>query len=133
MVKIGDLVKFRGENSRILAIDNSHTLLSGFGWIYNTKQSDLEMVEHNPLPQLKDGDLVYIHDIPAREKSVYGPNWVSGMSHYVTTKTDLKIGKMMAYPVTDVRHSNWYGPLVTIEGYTFQTYHLEPVNNYDII
>ena len=40
---------------------------------------------------------------------------------------------MMAYPVTDVRHSNWYGPLVTIEGYTFQTYHLEPVNNYDII
>ena len=22
---------------------------------------------------------------------------------------------------------------VTIEGYTFQTYHLEPVNNYDII
>lgn len=93
MVKIGDLVKFRGENSRILAIDNSHTLLSGFGWIYNTKQSDLELVEHNPLPQLKDGDLVYIHDIPAREKSVYGPNWVSGMSHYVTTKTDLKIGK----------------------------------------
>lgn len=73
MVKIGDLVKFRGENSRILAIDNSHTLLSGFGWIYNTKQSDLELVEHNPLPQLKDGDLVYIHDIPAREKSVYGP------------------------------------------------------------
>lgn len=133
MLKIGDIVTFRGEHSRILAIDGNHMSLSGFGWVFDIDKSDLELVESAVLPELKDGDLVYVHDIPAREKSVYGPNWTSSMNHYITTQTDLKIGRKMAYPVRRVRCSDWYGPLVTIGDYTFQTYHLELVEDYDMI
>lgn len=133
MFKIGDIVKFRGKHSRIIGIDGNHMSLSEFGWIYDMNQSDLELIESVVLPEPKDGDLVYVLNIPASEKSVYGPNWMSGMNHYTTTLTDFKIGKAIAYPVKDVRQSQWYGPLVTIGGYVFQTYHLEPVNNYDMI
>lgn len=133
MFKIGDLVKLKGETARILVIDGDYMSLSGFGWISDINKSDLELVESVVLPQLKDGDLVYVHDIPSIEKAGYGTNWVDSMSQYVTTEVDFKIGKVMAYPVTNVRRSDCYGPLVNIGGYAFQTYHLEPVNTYDII
>ena len=133
MVKVGDLVKFRGELARIVGIDGNHMSLSGFGWVYDIDKSNLELVESAVLPRLQDGDLVYVLDIPANEKSVYGPNWVLGMDHYVTTQTDYKIGKLIAHPVQKVRRSQWYGTIVTIGSYTFQTYHLEPINNYDMI
>ena len=133
MLNIGDIVKFKGENARILGIDNRDMSLSGFGWLFGINQSDLELVESAILPKLKDGDLVYVHDIPEDEKLAYGTIWMNSMNKYVTTEADLKIGKAVAHLVKNVRWSQWYGPLVTIGGYVFQTYHLEPINNYDMI
>lgn len=65
----------------------------------------------------------HVHDIPQMEKNYYGPSWMEEMDYY--------IGKTMR--VSDPRKSDYSGDIVTIGGWTFQTYHLEKIEDYDII
>lgn len=75
---------------------------------------------------IKVGDMVKYQDqtdIPKIEKDYYGTSWVDSMDKYV--------GKTVQ--VFNPHKSNCSGEVVSIHGWTFQIYHLEPVLDYDIV
>ena len=75
------------------------------------------------LPQFNDGDYVVVRDIPRIEKDYYGTSWMPSMDKYVDKTVQ----------VFNPRKSNYSGEVVTIDGWSFQTYHLDPVHDYDIV
>lgn len=127
-IKVGDIVKYRGETVRVLQSDSQidtgdrEIKLAGFGW-FRRNNPGIELVESVKPPQLNDGDYVIVHDIPKIEKKYYGTTWMTDMNKYV--------GKTVQ--ISNPRQSNCSGQVVNIGGWTFQTYHLEPVLDYDII
>lgn len=121
-VKVGDIVRYCGCNVRIMLIDGSIVRLSHFG-VVNRLFNDSDLVESATLPLLNVGDKVKIHAIPNSEIRYYGGGWSSNMSSM--------LGEI--FTVNSVRDSNVCGPLVDLNGWWFQTYHLEPVHNYDMI
>lgn len=128
-IKVGDIVKYQDQTVRVLQLDteapshdNREIKLSGFGW-FGKNNSDIELVESVKLPQFNDGDYVIVRDIPRIEKDYYGTSWMPSMDKYV--------GKTVQ--VFNPYKSNYSGEVVTIDGWSFQTYHLEPVRDYDIV
>lgn len=121
-VKVGDIVRYCNCNVRVMLIDGPLVRLSHFG-IVNRLFNDSELVESVKLPTLMVGDKVVIRDIPPNERRYYGAGWsptMSGMLEKIFT-------------VDSVRNSDVCGPLVDLGGWTFQTYHLEPVHDYDMV
>lgn len=128
-IKVGDMVKYQDRTVRILQLDteapnydNREIKLAGFGW-FGKSNPDIELVESVKLPQFHDGDYVIVRDIPRTEKDYYGTSWMPSMDKYV--------GKTVQ--VFNPYKSNYSGEVVTIDGWSFQTYHLEPVRDYDIV
>lgn len=121
-VKVGDIVQYAGRNVRIMLIDGPLVRLSHFG-VTNRIFNDSEVVESATLPLLNVGDKVKIHAIPTSEIRYYGAGWSSNMS--------CMLGE--TFIVNDVKHSDICGPLVELNGWSFQTYHLETVHDYDMI
>lgn len=128
-IKVGDMVKYQDRTVRILQLDteapnydNREIKLAGFGW-FEKNNPDIELVESVKLPQFHDGDYVIVRDIPRTEKDYYGTSWMPSMDKYV--------GKTVQ--VFNPYKSNYSGEVVTIDGWSFQTYHLEPVRDYDIV
>ena len=127
-LKVGDMVKYQGQTVRIIQSDSQigtgdrEIKLAGFGW-FKSDNSDIELVESVKQPQLQDGDYVIVQDIPRLEKKYYGTTWMPEMNKYV--------GKTVQ--ISNPRQSNYSGEVASIGGWTFQTYHLEPVLDYDII
>ena len=120
-IKVGDIVRFKGRDVRVLRIGSS-ILLSYFGPIlYNL--GDLELIESYDSPKFEVGDSVTILDIPNSERMHYGPGWQYEMTQMIgSTQT-----------VTEVRCDKHLGQRVRLSGWWFCTYHLEPENNYDIV
>lgn len=128
-IKTGDIVKYHGKIVRVLkcgirVLDPSFRL-SHFGWINRDSANSIELVESIPDTTLKDGDEVIIHDIPNEEKDAYGVLWMEEMENMMTSGNVRK--------VDDIRYSDEYGWIGRIGGYTFHLYHIESVNNFDII
>lgn len=128
-IKVGDMVKYQDRTVRILQLDteapnydNREIKLAGFGW-FEKNNPDIELVESVKLPQFNDGDYVIVRDIPRIEKDYYGTSWMPSMDKYV--------GKTVQ--VFNPYKSNYSGEVVTIDGWSFQTYHLDPVHDYDIV
>lgn len=128
-LKVGDMVKYQDQTVRVLQLDteapsydNREIKLAGFGW-FGKNNPDIELVESVKLPQFNDGDYVIVRDIPRIEKDYYGTSWMPSMDKYV--------GKTVQ--VFNPYKSNYSGEVVTIDGWSFQTYHLEPVRDYDIV
>ena len=128
-IKVGDMVKYQDQTVRVLQLDteapnydNREIKLSGFGW-FGKNNPDIELVESVKLPQFRDGDYAIVRDIPRIEKDYYGTSWMPSMDKYV--------GKTVQ--VFNPRKSNYSGEVVTIDGWSFQTYHLDPVHDYDIV
>lgn len=121
-LKVGDMVKYQDKIVRVLQLDYKEIKLAGFGRL-EKDTPNIELVESVTLPQLCDGDSVIVHDIPKIEKAYYGPNWMEEMDDYVN--------KVMR--VSNPRKSSYSGDIVFIGGWTFQTYHLEKIKDYDII
>ena len=127
-IKVGDIVKYRDQTVRVIQSDsqtptgNREIKLAGFGW-FKSDNSDIELVESVKQPQLQDGDYVIVQDIPRLEKKYYGTTWMPEMDKYV--------GKTVQ--ISNPRQSNCSGEVVSIHGWIFQTYHLEPVLDYDIV
>ena len=121
-VKVGDIVRYCGRNVRIMLIDGPIVRLSHFG-VTNRIFNDSEVVESATLPLLNVGDKVKIHAIPTDEIRYYGVGWSSNMS-CMSGET---------FTVSDVKNSDVCGPLVELNGWSFQTYHLELVHDYDMI
>ena len=121
-IKVGDIVKYQDKIVRVLQRDGGEIKLAGFGRL-EKDNPHIEFVESVTLPQLCDGDSVIVHDIPKIEKAYYGPNWMEEMNRYVNKTVS----------VSNPHTSRYSGEVVSIGGWTFQTYHLEKIKDYDII
>lgn len=128
-LKVGDMVKYQGQTVRVLQLDTEaphyddrEIKLAGFGW-FRKNNPNIELVESVKLPKLRDGDRVIVRDIPQMERDYYGTCWMESMDKYV--------GKTVQ--VFDPRESDYSGEVVSIDSWSFQTYHLEPVHDYDIV
>ena len=121
-IKVGDIVKCQEKTVRIMQSDGDSIQLAGCGW-FEKNDPGIKLVESVKLPQLRDGDCVIVHDIPKIEKDYYGTSWTESMDDYV--------GKTVH--IHNPHTSYWYGDVVTIGSWTFQTYHLEKIDDYDIV
>lgn len=128
-IKPGDIVRYNGEIVRVMGIDRGFSelgiQLSHFGWIDSDSTNSIELVESIPDTTLKDGDEVIIRDIPEFEKDEYGASWVSAMDRLRLSGDTLT--------VENVHYRDDYGWIGRIGRYTFQLYHVEPTNLFDII
>ena len=125
-IKVGDIVEHRGRQYRVLRCSRGFKkklhLFSDFGseWVYEFCVNLIESIE---LPTLKVGDTVIINDVPSYEKTPSNGVWVGRMNS--------RIGKI--FDVDKVINHDEYGSLVSLDGLWFRTYHLEKVNNFDMI
>lgn len=128
-IKTGDRVKYRGKIVRVLkcgmSMSNPSFKLSHFGWVDGNSVNRIKLVESIPDITLKNGDEVIIHDIPDEEKDAYGVLWMEEMENM------MRSGK--ARPIYHIRYTEDYGWLGNIGEYTFHLYHIESVDNFDII
>ena len=86
-------------------------------------ESDVKLVNSIKIPTLKVGDTVIINDVPAYEKTALNGVWVGCM--------DSRIGKI--FKVDEFINHDEYGPLVSLDDLWFHTYHLEKIDDYDIV
>ena len=118
-IKVGDIVEYDGHRYRVLKtlIIPSHSLqISGpFGNV-TVKKSDVSLIESVNLPILKIGDTVVVNDVKSDEQ--------------IPTTSD-RVGK--TFIIDDLLNHQVYGQLAYLDGLWFRTYHLEKINDYDII
>ena len=125
-IKVGDIVEYCGRKYRVLHCLNEggrrfHLFsYSGNIWVY---ESDVKLVESIEVPTLKIGDTVLVNDVRACEKTPSNGVWVHRMGN--------RIGK--TFEVDKCMDHKEYGPLVSLNGLWFRTYHLEKVKDYDMI
>lgn len=128
-IKPGDIVRYHGKTVRVMGLDMGASYfevqLSHFGWVDTDSANNIELVESIPDTTLKDGDEVIIRDIPEDEKDMYGTSWVSSMDELGLSDEP--------HIIENVHYRNDYGWIGRIGRYTFQLYHVEPANLFDII
>lgn len=118
-IKVGDLVSYQDMTVRVMNILKDTIRLSRFGTVdFDTSQ--IKLVKSVMIPKFKDNDRVIVRDIPDEEKSEYGCFWDVDMDKYV--------GKVVKVCTRAKREDR-----VQIDGWYFNTYHLEPIHDYDII
>lgn len=123
-VKISDIVSYEGNHYRVMKRFSQTVCISGKNGNRCVPVSDVTIIKSTILPNIKLGDDVIIHDIPRHERDEDMDGvWVYEMDEF--------IGGI--YTVQKTWYHDEYGPLVKLNGYWFQTYHLELVNNYDMI
>ena len=125
-IKVGDIVEYQERQYRVLRCSSGFEkklhLFSDFGstWAY---EFCVKLVESVKLPDLQIGDTVIINDIPSCEKTASNGIWVGRMRY--------RIGK--TFTVDKFLNHDEYGPLASLDGLWFRTYHLEKINDFDII
>ena len=128
-IKTGDRVKFHGRTVRVMKCGGNMRdpsfRLPYFGWIDGDLAKNLELVESTPDTTLKNGDEVIIRNIPRAEKDDYGVIWLSEMENLMMS------GEI--HTVKNVRYNDQYGWIGNIGGYVFHLYHIESINNFDMI
>lgn len=120
-IKVGDIVRYKGRNVRVLRVGSS-ILLSYFGPVRDSLDN-LELIESYDSPKFEVGDSVTILDIPNSERMHYGPGWQSEMTQMIGSTQIVTGVRDDAYLYQRIKLGNWW----------FQTYHLEKINDYDII
>lgn len=118
-IKIGDLVSYQGYTVRVMNISSGTIRLSRFGTV-DFDKTKIQLVESVNIPKFKKNDRVIVRDIPDEEKSEYGCFWDGEMDEYIDKIVNIN---------TRTKRSD----RVKIHGWYFQTYHLEPVSDYDMI
>ena len=123
-IKVGDIVEYKGETVRLVAIFHRRLILTLFGLVADNLSS-LRLVESTPSPELHSGDLVTVCNISQEDKRKYPFHWGPKREACVTSGEP--------YEVVSHYHDDEYGEIAYVNGLYFQTYHLEPVNHYDIV
>ena len=125
-IKVGDIVEYDGHHYRVLKTLTipSHSLqISGpFGNV-TVKKSDVSLIEPVKLPTLKIGDAVVVNNVKRDEEIPTNGIWIP-------TASD-RIGK--TFIVEDLLNHQVYGRLAYFDGIWFRTYHLEKINEFDIV
>lgn len=119
-IKQYDIVKYRGENCRVMYIDynDDEVKISPYGWM---NISDVELVESVTVPVFEPGDTVLIHPIDNKDYECYSTTWMYQMDRHIgKTATVLEVDKFEgSYKLSN---TFWFAP-----------YHLEKISDYDII
>ena len=119
-IKQNDIVEFRGNPCRVMYIshEDNDLQISPYGWV---PQSNVKLLESTHIPTLNVGDEVVIHEIDDGDRKYYSADWVDGMDELIgTTSTIVNI---------DIRE----GTCRLENSYWFASYHLEKIDDYDII
>lgn len=125
-IKVGDIIEYQGQKYRVLNRINSSMkelqIFNSFGsaWVY---EPDVKLVESIQVPTFEIGDHVVVNDIPSCEKTASNGVWVSRMNS--------RIGDV--FRVENYQNHSQHGPLVLLDGLWFRNYHLEKVEDYDIV
>ena len=125
-IKVGDIVEYQGGRYRVLrCLQKSKKKLHLFGDFSSALvyESDVKLVNSIKIPTLNVGDTVIVHDVPACEKTALNGVWVGAMNS--------KIGK--TFEVKKCINHDEYGPLALLDDRWFRTYHLEKIDDYDIV
>lgn len=127
-IKVGDVVKVHGRKERITRRSVKYVTLSHTGTMpIDYIEQFCTMAQPIVLPKLNVGDLVYVHNITDDEKNNYYLEWWSEKDQYID-----KI-----WPVTYIRDVSDIvggGQIATLgDGQGFHTYHLEKIDDYDIV
>ena len=123
-IKVGDIVEYKGKTVRLFAIFPRRLALTLFGLVADNLSS-LRLVESAPSPELHSGDFVTVCNISQDDKRKYSFHWGPKREACVISK--------QPYEVVSFRHDDEYGEIAYVNGLWFHTYHLEPVNYYDIV
>ena len=123
-IKVGDIVEYKGEIVRLMAVFHSRLILTLFGLVTD-KPSSLRLVESAPSPELHSGDFVTVCDISQDDKRQYPFHW--GPKREACAKSG------QHYKVISCGHDDEYGEIAYVNGLWFHTYHLDPVSYYDIV
>lgn len=123
-IKVGDIVEYKGETVRLVAIFHRRLILTLFGLVADNLSS-LRLVESTPLPELHDGDSVTVCDISKEDKRKYPFHWGPKREACVTSGEP--------YEVVSHYHDDEYGEIACVNGLWFHTYHLDPVSDFDIV
>ena len=119
-IKRYDLVRYCGMPCRVMDInhDDGDVKISLYGWV---NLSSLTLIESVDVPIFNIGDEVLINPIDDDEYEEYAADWVEEMDDLIGTTS--KVDKFDTYEQT-YRLEN---------GYWFCPYHLEKINDYDMI
>ena len=125
-IKVGDIVEYQGQKYRVLnRVNSSMKELQIFNSFHSawTYESDVKLVESIQVPTFEIGDHVVVNDIPSCEKTASNGVWVSRMNS--------RIGDV--FKVENYQNHSQHGPLALLDGLWFRNYHLEKVEDYDIV
>lgn len=119
-IKRYDIVEYHGMTCRVMDVDydDEDAKISLYGWV---NLSSLTLLESVDVPIFDIGDEVLIHPIDDDEYEEYAADWVDGMDDLIGTTS--KVDKFDTNEQT-YRLEN---------GYWFCPYHLEKINDYDMI
>ena len=122
-IKEYDLVKYNNSICRVMLIsDQTVAKLSTHGLVHI---NSLEFVERAKLPSLSVGDRVIVKPIPPSERSRYTTSWVGNMSDMVNNCNN---GETYVISAVD-----WEDNTCKVGDYWFALYHLEKVEDYDMV
>lgn len=119
-IKQYDIVKYRGENCRVMYIDydDDEVKISPHGWV---DILDVELVESVTVPVFEPGDTVLIHPIDDGDYEYYSTTWMYQMDRHIgKTATVLEVDK-------------FEGSYKLSNTFLFAPYHLEKISDYDMI
>ena len=123
-IKISDIVSYGGHHYRVMKCSPRTVYICGNGGNHIVPVSEVNLIKSTTLPDINIDDNVIVHDIPRHERDEEMDGvWVSEMDEFIGGE----------YKVQKVWHHDEYGPLVKLNGYWFQVYHLEPICDYDMI
>lgn len=119
-IKPYDIVEFNGERERVMRLHSykNEARITSYGWV---DKSALTLLESVNVPTFEIGDEVFIKPIYHGDRSEYSAGWKWEMDAFINTQST----------VTAVDNVQRICKLKN--GYWFANYHLENINNYDMI
>ena len=125
-IKVGDIVEYKGETVRLMAVYPSHNRLrlANFGIVIG-ELSNLKLIRSVPPHDIHPDDYIIVRDIPKDEKIKYPFKWGQKREGCVSSDETYKV--MSHYCDEN------YGNIAYVNGLWFQTYHLEKINDFDIV
>ena len=129
-IKIGDLVEYKGQRCRVMrqpniASDHEHCQfeIRCDDFKERVYPNQVILIESVNSPEFMVGDMICVDDVPECERLHEDGFWVPEMDEY--------IGNW--YQVTDMEHDSKFGPIVKLGEWWFNSWHLIPIGDYDII
>ena len=123
-IKVGDIVRYKGTEQRVMMCGVHGFLLSHDRYI-DEPLDNLDLVDSVTLPNLEVSDWVIVNNIPMEEKKLYLTPWYDGCESIVTSDERYQIRAI--YDTVD------YGKVIRLDQHMFLPYHLTKIDGYDII